>query len=65
MTQLKGVINMASKDLACEVTSVISDLYKYLRDLVGIRLVDKLKNKFKILILIVLWGWHRRAWLMR
>jgi len=40
MTQLKGVINMASKDLACEVTSVISDLYKYLRDLVGIRLVE-------------------------
>lgn len=31
---------MASKDLACEVTSVISDLYKYLRDLLGVRLVE-------------------------
>ena len=33
-------MGIASEGLACEVTSVISDLYKYLRDLVGIRLVE-------------------------
>jgi len=33
-------MEMRSESLACEVTSVISDLYKYLRDLVGIRLVE-------------------------
>jgi len=48
MTQLKGVINMASKDLACEVTSVISDLYKYLQDLLGVRLVELDKFLFTI-----------------
>ena len=31
---------MVSESLACEVTSVISDLYRYLRDLLGIRLVE-------------------------
>lgn len=31
---------MASEGLACEVTSVISDLHKYLRDLLGVRLVE-------------------------
>jgi len=31
---------MASESLACDVTSVISDLYRYLRDLLGIRLVE-------------------------
>jgi hypothetical protein len=48
MIQLKGVINMASKDLACEVTSVISDLYRYLRDLLGVRLVELDKFLFTI-----------------
>ena len=31
---------MASEGLACEVTSVISDLHKYLWDLLGVRLVE-------------------------
>jgi hypothetical protein len=31
---------MVSEGLACEVTSVISDLYRYLRDLLGVRLVE-------------------------
>jgi len=33
-------MEMTSESLACEVTSVISDLYKYLRDLLGVRLVE-------------------------
>jgi hypothetical protein len=33
-------MEMTSEGLACEVTSVISDLYRYLRDLLGVRLVE-------------------------
>jgi hypothetical protein len=33
-------MEMTSESLACEVTSVISDLHKHLRDLLGVRLVE-------------------------
>jgi hypothetical protein len=41
-------MGIASESLACEVTSVISDLYKYLRDLLGVRLVELDKFLFSI-----------------
>jgi hypothetical protein len=39
---------MTSEGLACEVTSVISDLYRYLWDLLGVRLVELDKFLFTI-----------------
>jgi len=39
---------MASEGLACEVTSVISDLYRYLRDLLEVKLVELDKFLFTI-----------------
>jgi len=41
-------MEMTSESLACEVTSVISDLYKYLRDLLEVKLVELDKFLFTI-----------------